>query len=191
MEITLNRNTGTIDIMVPSNRVSDKLLGVLPEQITAAEGTLAWSIRFGDVTRTPRNSAGVAEDALLGPVGAIVGPIASQGRSSSVEAEGKIQGALILTFNDSLLEESASTGTSRTLRSYAGLVSVSSASLDTLPRLREEFSAELNVTESQQISLGSRSTQMQSGLQTIPLWLSSDVGASNTAPLLFANPFAG
>jgi hypothetical protein len=172
MEITLNQTTGTIDITVPGDRISDELLGVLPEPTTTtAEGCLTWSIRFGDITRAPRNTS-EATDELLGTTGAIVGAISSQGRVSSVEAEGKIQGTLILTLNNSAIAEV-------------------SDSLPTIKRLQDEFAAELSAVESQQTSLGSSSVQAQSRLQTIPLWLSSDVGASNMLTLLFANPFLG
>lgn len=168
--------------MVPEDQISDELLGVLPEPTTTtAEGCLAWSIRFGDVTRTPRSSTGVAEDALLGSVGALVGAISSQGGASSVEARSVIRGTLILNFNNSLLEESASTETSRTLITYSGLVPVSSASLDTLPRLQEEFSAELTTVRGTSNSEGSID-------RTLPAFFIEQNLAQ--LPLLFANPFA-
>jgi hypothetical protein len=66
MEITLNRDTNTIEIRVPADRVPDKLLGVLPEATTTAEGCLAWSIRFGDITRP--SSSSTVKDELLGVV---------------------------------------------------------------------------------------------------------------------------
>jgi hypothetical protein len=186
MKITLNRGTGTIDIMVPRDQVSDELLGVLPEPTTTAEGCLAWSIGFSDAFRAPSTSSsstGVTEDALLGSVGAIVGPSASQGRASSGEAEGKIRGTLILTLNNSAIgEESASTtpGTLRTTFSFS----------TTTKRLQDEFASELNAIESQQISLGSNSVQAQSGLLQDIILFSSDVGASNMPTRLFANPFS-
>jgi hypothetical protein len=193
MKIALNQDTGTIDITVSQDQISDDLLGVLPEPTTTtAEGCLTWSIRFGDVRRVPRNTS-EATDELLGTVGAIVGAISSQGRASSnvlfgpavvileaissqgrtssVEAEGKIRGTLILTLNNSAIAEA-------------------SGSLPTIKRLQDEFAAELSATESQPISLGSNSVYAQSGLQTIPLWLSNNVGVSNMGPLLFANPFS-
>lgn len=67
MEITLNGDTQTIEIRVPADQVPDELLGVLPEATTTAEGCLAWSIRFGDVTRAPKaSSRNTVEDELLG-----------------------------------------------------------------------------------------------------------------------------
>jgi hypothetical protein len=78
---------------------------------------------------------------------------------------------LILTLNNSAIAEA-------------------SGSLPTIKRLQDEFAAELSATESQPISLGSNSVYAQSGLQTIPLWLSNNVGVSNMGPLLFANPFS-
>jgi hypothetical protein len=104
MEISVNRTTRTIDIMVPRDQVSDELLGVLPEPTSQTEGCLAWSIRFGDVRRSSNSNE--TRDELTGiSVGAIVGAISSQGRASSVEAEGKIRGTLILTFNNSPMTE--------------------------------------------------------------------------------------
>lgn len=116
MEITLNRDTQTIEIRVPADQVSDELLGVLPEATTTAEGCLAWSIRFGDVTRSPRSSSSntvkdellgvfetlTVEDELLGAVETWVGEISSAtSRTSPSEPASVIQGTLILTFTNS------------------------------------------------------------------------------------------
>lgn len=192
MEITWNQDTGTIDIIVPQDQISDELLGILPPPTaTTAEGCLAWSIGFSDAFRPPRassSSTGVTGDELLGTVGAIVGVTASEGRASSVEAEGKIRGTLILTFNNSpIAEESASTtiGTIRT-------TFPTSEPLPTIKRLQDEFALELSAPESQPISLGSSSVQARSGLNPVTggLWFSPEVGVSNMPTRLFANPFS-
>jgi hypothetical protein len=116
MEITLNRDTQTIEIRVPADQVSDELLGVLPEATTTAEGCLAWSIRFGDITRSSRSSA--VQDELLGVVETLVGDISSEdellgvvetlvgdtfstaSRTPSSEPASVIRGTLILSFNN-------------------------------------------------------------------------------------------
>ncbi|MEA5450595.1 hypothetical protein VB780_18595 [Leptolyngbya sp. CCNP1308] len=180
MKITLNQDTRTIDIMVSEDQIPDDLLGVLPAPTTTtAEGCLAWSIRFGDVRRSSNSTDG-ATDELLGTVGAIVGSIASGDRASSVEARSVIRGTLILNFNNSLLEEESSTGTSRILRAYSGLFPVSSASLDTLPRLQEEFSAEL-------ATVRGTSNSESSIDRTLPAFFVEQ--NSDQLVLLFANPF--
>lgn len=140
MKINVNQDTGAIDITVPRDQVSDELLGVLPEPTTTtAEGCLAWSIRFGDVTRAPRNTS-EATDELLGTVGAIVGAVSPQGRASSVEAEGKIRGTLILNFNSPITDTLASlSGRSRPIFIFAENIatpssdSVSSSSVRPFP----------------------------------------------------------
>ncbi|MBW4653151.1 MAG: hypothetical protein KME20_09000 [Kaiparowitsia implicata GSE-PSE-MK54-09C] len=157
MKITLDQGTRTLSVIVPEDQISDELLGILsPLTTRTAEGCLAWSIGFSDAFRAPSTSSGstgATEDALLGPVGAIVGPIASQGIASSGRAEGKIRGTLILTLNNSAIGEESASTTPGTLRATFR----ASDFLPTTKRLQDEFASELNATESQQISLGSNS----------------------------------
>jgi hypothetical protein len=193
MKITLDQSTRTINITVPEDQVSDELLGMLPPPTAknAPEGTLAWSIGFSDAFRAPSTSSsstGVTEDALLGPVGAIVGPSASQGRASSGEAEGKIRGTLILPFNNLLLAEESASTTPGTLRATFR----ASDSLPTTKRLQNEFASELNAIESQQISLGSNPVQPQTQNNIIAYVVldSGDIGGLNMPTRLFASPLS-
>ncbi|NJS10841.1 MAG: hypothetical protein HC789_10965 [Microcoleus sp. CSU_2_2] len=118
MEITLNRDTQTLEIHVHADQVSDQLLGVLPGATTTAEGCLAWSIRFGDVTRVPRSSNTVqdellgvvetltVEDELLGSVETMVGETSlTASRMPPSEPASVIRGTLILTLNNSSITE--------------------------------------------------------------------------------------
>jgi hypothetical protein len=152
MEISVNRTTRTIDIMVPRDQVPDGLLRVLPEATSQFEGCLAWSIRFGDVTRTPRNSAGVAEDELLGSVGAIVGAISSQGRSSGLRPR-----TPNIIINNALAEDSIFIAPllifTEPLR--ATFRASESEPLAAIRRLQEEFVAELATVRGTRNSEGS------------------------------------
>jgi hypothetical protein len=117
MEITWNRDTQMLEIHVHADQVSDELLGVLPGATRTAEGCLAWSIRFGDITRAPRSSSTVqdellgvvetlvgdisSEDELLGVVETLVGdPFSTASRTPSSEPASAIRGTLLLTLNN-------------------------------------------------------------------------------------------
>jgi hypothetical protein len=177
MEITFNQATGTIDITIPREQVVDELLGVLPEPTAASDGCLTWSIRFGDAIRAPgtsSSSTGAVGDELLGTgVGAFVGATPYEGRTSSAEAEGNIRGTLILTLNNSVIAEEPAYTTVETIST--------SASLETLQRLQDEFASELSAID------GYHSTGSINRPQTAFLT------ALNPTPalvLLFANPFS-
>ncbi|MEG3878698.1 hypothetical protein QT972_15070 [Microcoleus sp. herbarium7] len=145
MEITLNRDTQTIEIRVPADQVSDELLGVLPEATTTAEGCLAWSIRFGDVTRVPRSRSTV-KDELLGVVETLVGDTSSgdellgvvetlagdtsstASRMPSSEPASVIRGTLILTLNNSSVTEALTSLGGRPIPIFADNIAPPSSS---------------------------------------------------------------
>lgn len=144
MTITLDRDTNTIEIRVPADRVPDKLLGVLPEATTPAEGCLAWSIRFGDVTRSPKSSTvkderlGVAEtltveDELLGVVEILVGETPAKPekmlQSEMVKANEGVPFFIILFNNNVPNTEALSPSNSRPIFIFADTISPQSSEL--------------------------------------------------------------
>jgi hypothetical protein len=167
MEPTLNRDTQTIEIRVPADQVSDELLGVLPEATTTAEGCLAWSIRFGDITRAPRSSSTVqdellgvvetlvgdtsSEDELLGVVETLVGdPFSTASRTPSSEPASVIRGKLILTFNNLPITEVVTSLGGRQIPIFADNIappSSSSVSSSSISPFSDTFGILPNPTE--------------------------------------------
>lgn len=164
MKINLNQEDRTIEIMVPKDQISDELLGALPEPTTTtAEGCLTWSIGFSDAFRAPgtsSSSTGSNGDELLGPVGVIVGTIASN--VVKQELDSTLIKPIRTTFQ-------------------------ASDSLDTLQDFQEALISELSSIESQKISLGNSSVQAESASR---LYTGRpDISVSNIAIVLFSNPF--
>ncbi|MFN6566195.1 hypothetical protein [Dendronalium sp. ChiSLP03b] len=162
MEITLNRAIKTIDIMIPKDRVSDDLLGVLPEPTTAIDGCLTRSIGFSDAFRVPETSSsstGATTDELFGTSAAIVKAISPTAGKTPPQAEGKIRGTLILSLSNSLIAKET-------------------ASIDILPRA---IPIGLEVTPSSDSVFSSNSRPFPDSFGVI----------DNLTPiLLFANPFS-
>ncbi|HAZ49235.1 MAG TPA: hypothetical protein DDW76_07665 [Cyanobacteria bacterium UBA11369] len=128
MEITWNRDTQTLEIHVHADQVSDELLGVLPGATRTAEGCLAWSIRFGDVTRAPRSSNTV-QDELLGVTETLVGDtFSTASRTPSSEPVSVIRGTLILTFNNLPITEALTSLGGRQIPIFADNIAPRSSS---------------------------------------------------------------
>ena len=128
MEITWNRDTQTLEIHVHADQVSDELLGVLPGATRTAEGCLAWSIRFGDVTRAPRSSNTV-QDELLGVTETLVGDtFSTASRTPWSEPASVIRGTLILTFNNLPITEALTSLGGRQIPIFADNIAPRSSS---------------------------------------------------------------
>lgn len=145
MEITWNRDSQTLEIHVHADQVSDELLGVLPGATRTAEGCLAWSIRFGDVTRAPR-SRSMVQDELLGVVETLVGDTSSEdellgvaetlvgdtfstaSRTPWSEPASVIRGTLILTFNNLPITEALTSLGGRQIPIFADNITPRSSS---------------------------------------------------------------